>query len=653
MASAPRPPAAPGSPRTTGGALSAGVVEGFYGPPWSHEERLALLADAPAFGLDTYLYAPKDDPWHRDRWREPYPADRLALLGELAAVAAAAGVRFVWAVAPGVSMRFSDDDEHAALARKAAQVWDAGVRHFAVLFDDVSPLLADPADVAAYGPGPRGTGRAHGAASRRFAATFLRPRGVSEPLLMCPTDYTGCGRTPYRTGLAETLPRDARVLWTGRDVVVGSVTRAEVDAAAAAFGRRLVLWDNYPVNDFDRSRLFLGPLPDRPSDVAGAPLDGIVANAMVEALPSRFALATVGEWARDPGGYSPARAAEAALRAVAGPDAAALAPLVAACRAWPPSASRDPGLAEAARRALAGDAAALDEVERRCRELAAVPSGGDPLLRALGPWLRAARHAGEAGLAACRLLRAADEATRAEARAALARAETDFADVLRPVLLPFAREALRRSSPAPATAAAARRAVLVTGAEPAFADGEAADWLARRGLAVEVASRWPAPAGGPPDLVVLTPRATAEAAAALRTAAVPVLAWGRPVSLGVATESGVHLDRDRVLVGDGEVVVHRGPGRLTWTTPVPGAAVVARTPAPHVRPALVEVPAGLPLADGAPAPAPRTVAFLTEDGPGRWLLTAEGWALLDAALDRLLSPGGTAASPPGTARDRG
>ena len=102
-----------------GGRLQAGVVEGFYGPPWSHRERLDLLAAAPALGLDTYLYAPKDDPWHRGRWREPYPPDALARLGELAAAARDAGVAFVWSAAPGLSMRYADDAEHAALAAKA------------------------------------------------------------------------------------------------------------------------------------------------------------------------------------------------------------------------------------------------------------------------------------------------------------------------------------------------------------------------------------------------------------------------------------------------------------------------------------------------------------------------------------------------------
>lgn len=48
-----------------------GSVEGFSGPPWSHAERLGLLGFARAVGLNEYVYAPKDDPFHRERWRDP------------------------------------------------------------------------------------------------------------------------------------------------------------------------------------------------------------------------------------------------------------------------------------------------------------------------------------------------------------------------------------------------------------------------------------------------------------------------------------------------------------------------------------------------------------------------------------------------------
>jgi hypothetical protein len=629
-----------GMPRRRGrpAPLSAGVVEGFYGPPWRHEERLALLDAAPSLGLGTFLYAPKDDPWHRECWREPYPDAELARLGELAARAAAAGVALVWSVAPGLSMRYADDAEHAALVAKAEQVRGAGVPDVWLLFDDVPDTLADPDDVAAFGPGAAGAGRAHGETARRFRERFLLPHGMTHPMTVCPTDYAGCGRSPYRDGLAERLPGDARVLWTGADIVVGAVTRADVTAAAAAFGRRLVLWDNFPVNDFDRTRLFLGPLTGRPERVDDLPLDGVVANAMIEPVPSRLPLATVGAWARDPEAYDPGRAAAAALTLVAGQHAALVAPLVRACGSWPPAAPRDPALADATARALAGDEAALTAVEQRMRALAAgVPADddrGDPLVAALAPWLAAGVHAGEAGLAACALLRGGAAADRAAAEAALDRVETDFPDVLRADVAAFVRATLGDDAP---TAPPGRRAALVTGARPTPGDRAAVGWLRSRGFDARTTAVWP-PAGGAPELAVLTPRAPLDAAAALADAPVPVLAWGRLVTLGVAAESGVLLDRDRVLpAGGGEVVVHRGPGRLTWCEPVPGAAVLARAPEPEPRPVLVAVPAGVPLTTGRPAAARRVVVFLTDDGPARWLLTDDGRALLDGALDRLVS----------------
>ena len=62
-----------------------GVIEGFYGPPYHHAERLQLLAFLAEHGLDTYLYAPKQDPYHRDEWRTLYPAAEAAELAALIA----------------------------------------------------------------------------------------------------------------------------------------------------------------------------------------------------------------------------------------------------------------------------------------------------------------------------------------------------------------------------------------------------------------------------------------------------------------------------------------------------------------------------------------------------------------------------------------
>lgn len=360
-----------------------GVIEGFYGEPWSHDERLRLLADLGAWGMNRYVYAPKDDARHRARWREPYPPDEAARLGGLAEAGRAAGVELVYALHPGLDMVHADEGDHAHLAAKLRALHALGIRRFALLFDDIEYGLADPRDRAIWGEGAAGSGRAHGATCTRVETEVLAPLGLGGTLLMVPTDYAGSGRTEYRDGLDETLGRDIGVMWTGDDIVVGEVTAAHVRGAAVAFGHRpLVLWDNFPVNDFDPSRAFLGPLVGRE---APAELHGILANPMVQCEPSRFALHAVAAWARDAGAYDPATAAEQALHAVAGQDADALRPLLAAASAWPPSRAQHPALAAAVEAAFAGDRSALDPLLADLRGLAGLPTT-TPLLEALRPW---------------------------------------------------------------------------------------------------------------------------------------------------------------------------------------------------------------------------------------------------------------------------
>lgn len=380
-----------------------GVIEGFYGEPWSHAERLRLLRELGSWRMNRYVYAPKDDARHRSRWRDPYPADEAARLAELARAGRESGVDVVYALHPGLDMVHADERDHAAIARKVRALHELGIRRFALLFDDIEYGLDDSRDVRTWGSGPGGSGRAHGATCSRFETEVLEPLGLGGTLLMVPTDYAGSGRTEYRDGLGETLGADVGVMWTGDDIVVGSVTAEHVRGAADAFGGRpLVLWDNFPVNDFDPSRAFLGPLVGRPADPVG--LHGILANPMVQFEPSRFALHTVAAWALDPSGYDPAAAAEDALHAVAGAEADALRPLVAVASAWPPSRVQHPELAAAADAAFAGSDAALDRLLADLRGLAAIPVG-TPLTRSLHPWAIAGSHTAEVIAASVALAR--------------------------------------------------------------------------------------------------------------------------------------------------------------------------------------------------------------------------------------------------------
>ncbi|MEV0330723.1 protein O-GlcNAcase [Micromonospora echinospora] len=676
-------------PAGDGAALPLrGTVEGFYGPPWSPGERLAHLEFSALVGLDTYVYAPKNDPYHRTRWRDAYPADELRQLAALAERARSLGIRFVYAISPGLTMRFADDADHRALAAKVAGLWDAGIESFALFFDDVPTELSRPEERDRW----PGAGAAHGETCARFVDDVLAPRGVREPLLVCPTDYAGTDASAYRQQFARTAPPDVLVAWTGPDIVVGAITREDVDRAAASYRRPLVLWDNYPVNDYEPSRLFLGPLTGRTTDLAGSALVGVLANPMVQAVPSRIPLASVADWARDPGGYDPAASARRALVTVAGAGAAHLEPLVRACSAWPPSAAQDPELLQAMDDALAGAPEALDVLTTRLTELArgcAAAAEPEPLVAALRPWLLAGASGARAGLAAVRLLRSVTTgrsavtpavtdqriaALREETGLALAEAESHHANLLRPVIPPFVREVLRRTAPAPADADAGPYVLLVTGDRPTAGDEVVAELCARHGYRVR-------PVGTPSvadvdqaGAVVVTRGADGGAIDAVARVGVPLLAWHGLVPLGLARDSAVLLLHDRVRIVapddpvaagfDGHVPVYRGPGKLTVAEVGPEARVVARV-TDEDRAVLFHYPAGVELADGSPAPARRIGVFLSVDGPAPWLVTPEGYALVAAAVDALLtriprqrgpaaegSPVGRAGAPAGTPEGR-
>jgi hypothetical protein len=66
----------------------SGLIEGFYGPPWTWVDRERAVRFLAEHGANTYLYAPKNDPLHRDRWREPYLPEEWRRFAHLAGVCA-------------------------------------------------------------------------------------------------------------------------------------------------------------------------------------------------------------------------------------------------------------------------------------------------------------------------------------------------------------------------------------------------------------------------------------------------------------------------------------------------------------------------------------------------------------------------------------
>jgi hypothetical protein len=292
-----------------------GVVEGFYGPPWSHQDRLDILRFMGRVGLTHYYYAPKDDPFHRHRWREQYPETDLARLRELAVVAREAGVQFVYAISPGETMVYADSGEYDTLKRKLDEIGALGVTAFAIFLDDVPPTLEHDADRRAF----ETVAQAHAHVINRLHED-LSTTGAT--LAVTPTTYTDAwGDREYLRQLGELVVPEVPFFWTGIDVQPPEITAEQARAWGDLMSREPLIWDNYPVNDYARWRPFLGPLRRRGPDLSARTL-GILSNPMNEAHASMIPLATLAEYARDPRSYDPAAAAERALVELYGEEAA-------------------------------------------------------------------------------------------------------------------------------------------------------------------------------------------------------------------------------------------------------------------------------------------------------------------------------------------
>ncbi|WP_242331379.1 beta-N-acetylhexosaminidase family protein [Streptomyces formicae] len=303
-----------------------GTIEGFYGLPWTHQERLDQMDFYGDVKANTYIYAPKDDPYHRGKWREPYPADKLKELGELVGRASANHVRFTFAVSPGESICYSDAADRDALKTKLQALYDLGTRAFSIPLDDISYTRWNcDGDQAAYGaPGRAAAAAAQVDLLNDIQRNFIATHEGAQPLQTVPTEYGDLTDTAYKQAIRATLDPAVVMMWTGTDVVPPSITGAQAEAASALFGRKVFVWDNYPVNDYFNTsgRLLLAPYDKREAGLSGH-LSGIVANPMNQPYASKVAVFGAAAFAWNDRAYQAATNWHGAMSYLAGGDRAA------------------------------------------------------------------------------------------------------------------------------------------------------------------------------------------------------------------------------------------------------------------------------------------------------------------------------------------
>ncbi|MFF5966165.1 beta-N-acetylglucosaminidase domain-containing protein [Streptomyces collinus] len=418
-----------------------GIVEGFYGKPWTHRERLEQLDFAARWKLNTYLYSPKDDAYLRARWRDPYPEDHLAELGELARRAEVGHVSFVYAISPGPSVCYSSASDTAALVRKFRQLWDVGVRAFAVPLDDIDINRWNCArDAAVYGEGRGAVGRAQADLLNAVQRRFLDSRPGAGALITVPTEYDGATPSAYKSALASALDDRISVMWTGPLVVSPSLRTEQAREAARLYAHPLLVWDNYPANDYTADHLLLGPYEGRERGLPGV-VGGLNANPMNQAAASGPALFSVAAYSWNPAAYRPAVALDAGLAVLADGDDEALTALRAFAdvnHASRLNARRAPELAALTAAYWRGGEGAERALRERLTVLAGVRSTLPRSMRnSAAPWVACASDWARAGLAAMALREGTGTrgTVQAHREAALSRSVTDWRGRTRTVVV--------------------------------------------------------------------------------------------------------------------------------------------------------------------------------------------------------------------------
>ena len=270
-----------------------GVVEGFYGTPWSHEVRMSLIDFYGKFKLNSYLYGPKDDPYHScPNWRLPYPEKEAANIKELIQACRRNRVNFVWAIHPGQDIKWNEED-YQNLVNKFNWMYDLGVRSFAIFFDDISGEGTNPVKQVEL--------------LNRLNTDFVKAKGDVSSLVVCPTDYSKLWANPTPQGslaiYGNTLDPSVKVFWTG-DVVCSDLTKETQDWVNSRIKRPAYFWWNYPVTDYVRHILLQGPVYGLNTSLTANDLCGIASNPMEHGEASKLALYGVADYAWNTANYN-------------------------------------------------------------------------------------------------------------------------------------------------------------------------------------------------------------------------------------------------------------------------------------------------------------------------------------------------------------
>jgi hyaluronoglucosaminidase len=225
-----------------------GIIEGYFGRRWSWADRAQVVERLAPAGYRFFHYAPKIEAKLRRDWQQVYDADEAANFISFGETCRAHNVRFGIGLTPyGAHMDF-DAGAKAALKAKLAQFGEWGIDELAILFDDMRGDFDDLAERQAE------------------IVAFALDHSRAKTFFMCPSYYSndpvldrvfGTRPAGYLETLGKLIDPAVQIYWTGEEVCSPEYSCGHLGDVAAQLGRKVALWDNYPVNDGPRMSQYL------------------------------------------------------------------------------------------------------------------------------------------------------------------------------------------------------------------------------------------------------------------------------------------------------------------------------------------------------------------------------------------------------------
>jgi hyaluronoglucosaminidase len=280
-----------------------GILEGFYGTPWTHEERLDEVDFLCQAKLNAFMYAPKDDIYHREKWAVLYPEKEMSQVKEIISKCQEQYIDFYYAISPGNDIKYKDADDLRKLMDKLEQVIEVGVTRFALLLDDIDYDLEASTRIAFS---RSGIAQAY-LANQVYEC--LGERMAEYEFIVCPTEYMQSFETQYKEDLERFMNPDIAIMWTGSSIIPRRIHNTDMSFITTQYKRKIAIWDNVPCNDYEKKKvLSFTPYMNRTKQIESFAVDCVFANAMLQYEPSKLTVFTMADYLWNAGNYNPIEA---------------------------------------------------------------------------------------------------------------------------------------------------------------------------------------------------------------------------------------------------------------------------------------------------------------------------------------------------------